>query len=289
MRGRLPSSARNESASKPKAAPVSAQHRSSTTSASIAPLTPPAGSIMPSSAALASVVGLAFAIHRPALRNRLAFARRHHQLAARDFRQRQVDDQRRARRARKDGSDRIGAEDRPPAAPAGIAAGEFPKARPTMPVARDRREVPGGDAEVVAAGHAGEGGAASAGALDRFAHRQRAGRKGKAVGGIDQAGAPAFAQPPAAPRRRRRGRSSGGPRTARHGTAPCDDMPSASAATSAAAVAACHGGACAGTRQAGGDQVPRVPAGQSGHGFSVDAGASAGAKESGDLLGDQGC
>ena len=58
MRGRLPSSTKNDVASAPIAAPVSAVTRSSTTSASIAPLVPPIGSIEPSSPALGSVVGL---------------------------------------------------------------------------------------------------------------------------------------------------------------------------------------------------------------------------------------
>ncbi len=56
-RGRLPSSAKKPSASKPKAAPVRAQQSSSTTSASSAPLVPPAASMAPPRAACGSVVG----------------------------------------------------------------------------------------------------------------------------------------------------------------------------------------------------------------------------------------
>ena len=59
MRGWLPSSAKNESASKPIAAPVSAAQISSNMSASIAPFAPPVGNRLPCSiAAFASVVGL---------------------------------------------------------------------------------------------------------------------------------------------------------------------------------------------------------------------------------------
>ena len=57
IRGRLPSSTKNELASNPIAAPVSAVTMSSTTSASIAPLVPPSGSIEPSRPAFGSVVG----------------------------------------------------------------------------------------------------------------------------------------------------------------------------------------------------------------------------------------
>src|SRR5688500_13685013 len=59
MRGRLPSSAKNESASVPMAEPVSAAQISSNISASIAPLAPPIGNRLPRSiASLGSVVGL---------------------------------------------------------------------------------------------------------------------------------------------------------------------------------------------------------------------------------------
>jgi len=58
MRVGLPASLKKLSDSKPKAAPESAQARSSMVRASIAPLAPPAGTIIPSSPALGSVVGL---------------------------------------------------------------------------------------------------------------------------------------------------------------------------------------------------------------------------------------
>ncbi len=95
MRGRFPSSTKNELASKPIAAPVSAVARSSTTSASIAPLVPPIGSIDPSSAAAASVVGFPSRSSAQPERDRLALLRGDHHLAARDLGQRQVDDERR--------------------------------------------------------------------------------------------------------------------------------------------------------------------------------------------------
>ncbi len=57
MRGWLPSSTKNELASKPSAAPVSAVTMSSTISASIAPFVPPIGSMLPSRPAAGLVVG----------------------------------------------------------------------------------------------------------------------------------------------------------------------------------------------------------------------------------------
>ena len=55
-----PSSVKKLSDSKPNAAPDNAHTSSSIVSASIAPLTPPAGNMLPSSAARASVVGAPF-------------------------------------------------------------------------------------------------------------------------------------------------------------------------------------------------------------------------------------
>ena len=67
MRVGRPSSVKKLSDSKPNAAPESAHTSSSTVSASIAPFTPPAGSMLPSSAALRVGGGLAVLVERPAL------------------------------------------------------------------------------------------------------------------------------------------------------------------------------------------------------------------------------
>ena len=113
---------RTMSASKPIAAPVSAHASSSTISASIAPLVPPIASIDPASAGLGVGRRLAVAVERPAQRNRPAFLRRDHHLAARDLGQRQVDQQRRAVACaetprRSDWCRRSDACRRPPASP----------------------------------------------------------------------------------------------------------------------------------------------------------------------------
>lgn len=95
MCGRLPASVKNESASKPNAAPVSAQQISSTISASIAPLIPTGRQHHAGEPGLRVGGWIAVPVERPAGGNRLALARRHHQLAARNLGQRQVDRQRR--------------------------------------------------------------------------------------------------------------------------------------------------------------------------------------------------
>jgi hypothetical protein len=138
MRGRLPSSTKKLDASKPYCAPISAVTSSSTISASIAPLldvAAPTGSIEPSSAALASVVGLPSAssaqpsgIGSPFLAATITLPR------ATSDRLRSISSGSPARRGNAAATGlvpKIGC--RPPAA--GMAAGELAKPRPTMPAA----------------------------------------------------------------------------------------------------------------------------------------------------------
>jgi hypothetical protein len=118
MRGWLPSSTKKDEASKPNCAPISAVTSNSTTSASIAPLgllTAPIGSIEPCMPACGSVVGCRRR-RAPSPGGWAALLGRHHQLAAGDFAERQVDHQRVRGAARKDRGHRVGAEDRVPAA-----------------------------------------------------------------------------------------------------------------------------------------------------------------------------
>ena len=145
------------SASKPNAAPVSAATSSSTTSASIAPLVPPIGSIDPVERGLARrwSAGPRGRAPSPSGIGLPSFAATITLPRATSESERSID-KRRAVATRKHGGDRIGAEQRarPPAA--AIAAGELPNASPTMPRVGHRYQVIGGDAEMMAVGDAGE-------------------------------------------------------------------------------------------------------------------------------------
>ena len=137
---------------------------------------PAAGSVVGSPAASSAQPR---GIERPSLR-------RHHQLAARDFAQAQVDHQRLAaelaRRVAaaptwKDRRDRIGAEDRMAPARRRHRRRRVGEAEADHAGRRDRTQVIDDDAGVMAVAHADEGDAELRGAADRLFDRQRAGGK----------------------------------------------------------------------------------------------------------------
>ena len=189
MRGWLPSSEKNESASGPIAAPVSAAQISSNISASIAPFAPPIGNRLPCSiASFGSVVGLPSrsSAQPSGMRSplRIAIMMR----AAHHGGQREVDD------------DRVACSSRGNAAATGlvpnsgflppqggIAAGELVKAKPTMPGLGDRQQVDAEHADVRAVADAGEGDAVAPRALDRLLDRPLRRDVGQAVAVVDQA------------------------------------------------------------------------------------------------------
>jgi hypothetical protein len=131
----LPSSTKNVSASKPSAAPVSAVTSTSTSSASIAPFAPPIASIEPANAALASVVGRPSwssaqpsGIGCPALAATITLPR------ATSDKERSIVSGGPSRRGSAAAIGLVPNSGRfPPGA--GIADGELPNARPTMPAA----------------------------------------------------------------------------------------------------------------------------------------------------------
>ena len=142
MRGRLPSSTKKLEASKPNCAPMTAVTSSSTISASIAPLldvAAPIGSIEPSSAALASVVGWPFASSaQPSGIGSPFFAATMTLPRATSLRLRSIINGSPVRRGNTAATGlvpKIGCL--PPAA--GIAAGELASAMPTMPASATAR------------------------------------------------------------------------------------------------------------------------------------------------------
>ena len=186
--GLLPCSEKNESASGPIAAPVSAAQISSKASASVAPFAPPMGNRLPRLDRLLRIGGrLAVPVERPAFGNLLALGHRDHDLAARHRGHGEVDHDRIGVLAREGERHRIGAEQRLLSAPR-----------------RDRgRRIGEGDADHAGLGHlehmdaehadvravadAGEADAVAPGALDHFIDRPGGRLVGQAVGVVDQA------------------------------------------------------------------------------------------------------
>ena len=185
-----PRSTKKLSDSNPKAAPESAQTSSSTMSASIAPFAPPAGSMLPSRAAFASVVGRPSG-RGPAVGDRLAVARGDHDLAARDCGERQVDDERCRVAAREHGGDRIGAEERTLAAPRGHRRGRVAEREAHEAGDGDRLQVIRRHTEVIAVGDRDVGDAVRARAGDRLEDRERARLEREAAAGVHEARRPA--------------------------------------------------------------------------------------------------
>ena len=134
-RGRLPSSTKRVDASKPSAAPASVVTRSSTMSASIAPLVPPMASMLPSRPARASAVGLPFASSaQPSGIGRPSFAAIMSLPRATSDRDMSISRGRPCARGNTAAMGLVPSSGRLPPA-TGMAAGEFDKARPTMPAA----------------------------------------------------------------------------------------------------------------------------------------------------------
>ena len=193
MRGRLPSSAKNESASVPIAAPVSAAQISSNISASIAPFAPPIGNRLPRSiASFGSVVGLPSASSaqpsgmRSPLRIAIMMRPRTTVVRARSMTSGSL-----PLRGNTAATGLVpNSAFLPPQA--GIAAGELVKAKPTSPACGDRQQVDAQHADVRAVADAGEGDAVAPRALDHLLDRPLRRDIGQAVAVVDQAHAGAL-------------------------------------------------------------------------------------------------
>ena len=188
MRGRFPSSTKKLSASKPIAAPVSAQARSSTIKASIAPLAPPTASIDPANAALASVVGRPSrssaqpaGIGRPSLAAIMTLPR-----AASDS-DRSISSGSPALRGNA-AAIGIGAEDRMLATGRRHRRRRIAECHADHARGRNRDEMIGRDAEMVAVGHAHEAHAEFSRPRDRLVDRKRAREKRESGFRVDQCG-----------------------------------------------------------------------------------------------------
>ena len=132
--------------------------------------------------------GIAVPVHRPARRYGFSFLRVEHDLAAHDFRERQVHHDRIGVPAREDRGDGIGAEERLLPAPGVDRRRRIGEREPDQPRLRERRKVIGCRAEMVAVGDAGECDAVALRALHRLLHRHRARDVSEPARRVDQAG-----------------------------------------------------------------------------------------------------
>ncbi|CAM3901738.1 hypothetical protein BOPE631_17895 [Bordetella pertussis] len=189
-----PSSSNSDSVSKPNRAPERLHTSSSTISASMVPLAPAAGSMVPARPARGSVVGRPSAssaqpsgMDSPSRAAIISWPR----VASPGARL--ISSGAAAREGRRD---RVGAQQRPPAAPGrhgrrGVAEGQAHQAG-----RGDGLQVVGGGAEMMAVGHRHECHAVLARPFDGQRGRQRAGRIGQARTRVDQRRAAVLARQP---------------------------------------------------------------------------------------------
>ena len=139
------------------------------------------------------VIGrLAIAVQRPAVRDALAFAHRHHDAPAHYGSQREVDEDRLAACARKHRRHRVGAEERLLAAPRRDRRRRIGERKTDQAGARHRQEMDAEDADVRAVLDAAEGDDVAPRALDHLVDRELDRDVRQAVGVVDQAGAGAI-------------------------------------------------------------------------------------------------